>query len=227
MNNTELYHHGIDGQRWGIKHGPPYPLSRKESRAIKKREKMRKKNLEKMQKIRRESRAATKERHTSYKKAGKAAKKMTNADLNATIERLQREETYRRLVSREKEEKAATKAAKKLLNQQKQEAKDAQKKQKNQNEKKDSWVKQTGKNVLTVAINSYTKALIDGWVAKKFPKQPGLKWTKHSDGRWSVQGDEKSMNILKDIFQKFETPVDDIEAKEKRLAELEKKIENG
>ena len=188
---------------------------------------MRKKNLEKMQKIRRESRAATKERHTSYKKAGKAAKKMTNADLNATIERLQKEETYRRLVSREKEEKAATKATKKLLNQQKQEAKDAQKRQKNQNEKKDSWVKQTGKNVLTVAINSYTKALIDGWVAKKFPKQPGLKWTKHSDGRWSVQGDEKSMNILKDIFQKFETPVDDIEAKEKRLAELEKKIENG
>lgn len=26
-NHTdELYHHGIKGQRWGVRHGPPYPL---------------------------------------------------------------------------------------------------------------------------------------------------------------------------------------------------------
>lgn len=24
-----LMHHGIDGQRWGVRHGPPYPLERK------------------------------------------------------------------------------------------------------------------------------------------------------------------------------------------------------
>lgn len=24
--NAELYHHGIDGQKWGIRNGPPYPL---------------------------------------------------------------------------------------------------------------------------------------------------------------------------------------------------------
>ena len=31
-----LEHHGIEGQKWGIKHGPPYPLDRKTSKAIKK-----------------------------------------------------------------------------------------------------------------------------------------------------------------------------------------------
>ncbi len=24
--NTELYHHGIKGQKWGVQNGPPYPL---------------------------------------------------------------------------------------------------------------------------------------------------------------------------------------------------------
>ena len=24
--NTELYHHGIQGQKWGVTNGPPYPL---------------------------------------------------------------------------------------------------------------------------------------------------------------------------------------------------------
>ena len=25
---NELYHHGIEGQKWGVKNGPPYPLDR-------------------------------------------------------------------------------------------------------------------------------------------------------------------------------------------------------
>lgn len=24
--NNELYHHGVEGQKWGVKNGPPYPL---------------------------------------------------------------------------------------------------------------------------------------------------------------------------------------------------------
>lgn len=31
-----LMHHGIDNQRWGVRHGPPYPLAREISSAIKK-----------------------------------------------------------------------------------------------------------------------------------------------------------------------------------------------
>jgi hypothetical protein len=33
---NELYHHGIKGQSWGVKNGPPYPLDKAVSRAIKK-----------------------------------------------------------------------------------------------------------------------------------------------------------------------------------------------
>ena len=25
----ELYHHGIDGQKWGVRNGPPYPLEKR------------------------------------------------------------------------------------------------------------------------------------------------------------------------------------------------------
>ena len=34
----ELYlkHHGIDNQRWGVRHGPPYPLAREVANAVKK-----------------------------------------------------------------------------------------------------------------------------------------------------------------------------------------------
>lgn len=34
--NSELYHHGIKGQQWGVTNGPPYPLSKEESARIKK-----------------------------------------------------------------------------------------------------------------------------------------------------------------------------------------------
>lgn len=33
---NELVHHGIKGQQWGVRNGPPYPLDEKKSAAIKK-----------------------------------------------------------------------------------------------------------------------------------------------------------------------------------------------
>ena len=33
--NNELCHHGIDGQKWGVRNGPPYPLNRTSSGVIK------------------------------------------------------------------------------------------------------------------------------------------------------------------------------------------------
>ena len=36
-DSNELYHHGILGQRWGKKNGPPYPLSAKDHSASEKK----------------------------------------------------------------------------------------------------------------------------------------------------------------------------------------------
>ena len=36
---SELYHHGIKGQEWGDRNGPPYPLDSKTSGQVKKRKK--------------------------------------------------------------------------------------------------------------------------------------------------------------------------------------------
>lgn len=35
--STYLVHHGIEGQRWGVRNGPPYPLSRSKSAKVKDR----------------------------------------------------------------------------------------------------------------------------------------------------------------------------------------------
>lgn len=40
LYNGELYHHGVEGQKWGVKNGPPYPLgSRMSPRKAKNRAK--------------------------------------------------------------------------------------------------------------------------------------------------------------------------------------------
>lgn len=28
IKSDELYHHGVKGQRWGVRKGPPYPLTK-------------------------------------------------------------------------------------------------------------------------------------------------------------------------------------------------------
>lgn len=33
VSNDELYHHGIFGQRWGVRNGPPYPLDNEDHSA--------------------------------------------------------------------------------------------------------------------------------------------------------------------------------------------------
>lgn len=119
MSNDELYHHGIDGQRWGVRHGPPYPLERSEHNKVVER-----------------SEKASKKRNLSYSKSGKYAKQMTDKDLNDTIDRLQREETYRQLVSKKKNEKAMAKKAKAEKREAKKIYEDRQEQQKIQNDQR-------------------------------------------------------------------------------------------
>lgn len=42
--DNALFHHGIDGMKWGVRNGPPYPLERKKTRLMKKEEKTKEQN---------------------------------------------------------------------------------------------------------------------------------------------------------------------------------------
>jgi hypothetical protein len=144
---NELYHHGIDGQRWGVTHGPPYPLTRSQHRAI----------------VR--SAKASEKRNLTYKGSKKYSHRMTDEDLNKTIERLQKEETYRKLVSKDKEEnrkdrvKDASNTIKKYLGQ------------------------TIGKGIITLSENAFKKLS-----SAIFPSAPDIKWTKTSDGKYQITG---------------------------------------
>lgn len=80
MYREELYHHGIEGQRWGKRNGPPYPLNSSaksftERRAAKKAAK---KNAE----------------QEKTKTARQRAKELSDDELRAQIARLKLEDEY-------------------------------------------------------------------------------------------------------------------------------------
>lgn len=184
--NKELYHHGIDGQRWGVMHGPPYPLSRSEHRAVVK------------------SKEATEKRNISYRKSRKFAKRMSDEDLNATIDRLKREETYRQLVSKDKNDKAQKKEIKKqtkaIEKVQKKQEKDQQK-SKNQN---DGTIKKSVKEALGGGIKTMGDAGFKALAKIVFPgeKTPEGKFSRNADGRWTYAGTGKESPSELDTINK-------------------------
>ena len=50
LRDDELQHHGVKGQEWGVKNGPPYPLDKKESKNFYKTIKKSEKQQENLQK---------------------------------------------------------------------------------------------------------------------------------------------------------------------------------
>lgn len=75
--DVALEHHGVDGQSWGLRRGPPYPLSRQDKKA----------NAEK---------ARTKKRIAKKRKmVEKAAKKQEKAEAKAVKEEERKAETLR------------------------------------------------------------------------------------------------------------------------------------
>lgn len=83
MNETYLIHHGIDGQKWGVQNGPPYPLdkskySMKEKRALKK---------------------AVKDVKRSRKNANKYKVLMSDKELEDRNKRLENEKKLNKLTS--------------------------------------------------------------------------------------------------------------------------------
>lgn len=138
-NNNYLVHHGIDGQKWGRRNGPPYPLkkwmrSSAERRAVRakvrteKKQKKREESEIKKQKKREESeikkqkKAAAEEAFDRVKYYEKLKKrdisKLTDDELKTMIDRLTVEKTYYGLLkdlTPEKKQKAeswVSKAAK-------------------------------------------------------------------------------------------------------------------
>lgn len=75
-----LEHHGVDGQQWGKRRGPPYPLSRADkakNRAVAKREREKEKARKRMKKAAKkkavEEKKTAKKEHRSAEEAAKAA----------------------------------------------------------------------------------------------------------------------------------------------------------
>ena len=80
MYSQELYHHGIEGQRWGKRNGPPYPLnSSARSFAERKASKKAAKKAAKQEK---------------EKTARQRAKELPDDELKAQIARLKLEDEY-------------------------------------------------------------------------------------------------------------------------------------
>lgn len=201
MPNDELFHHGIDGQKWGVRHGPPYPLDREDHNEIVER-----------------SHDATKKRHLSYERSGKYAKRMTDKDLNDTIDRLQREETYRKLVSKEREEKKAAKLAK-------QAKKEADERYKNQNEltKKQQELQEQQQKANKKA-NSIARKVIENLLTKA-ASTAGTQVTKHLiEKHFNKPNDENTDNTDNtNIDNKPKNKEKQLEALKKRQKELESK----
>lgn len=207
MSQHELYHHGIDGQRWGVRHGPPYPLDRADHNKV----------VEKSEK-------ASKKRHLSYSGSRKYAKRMTDKDLNDTIDRLQREETYRRLVSREKAEKKAAKAAKKAKKEEKIRYENQNELAKKQQElQRDQFEQQKKANRIThkVIENLLTKAA----------STIGTQATKHLVENYFGKENKDNINIKPEEKKDNTTPrgkeiEKEIEQLEKRKSEVESRSES-
>lgn len=128
---NDLQHHGILGQHWGRKNGPPYPLDAGVSSAVKKKglrermaehkekveaKKVRKAEIKQAKQLKKEAVEAKKEQKRARKEQKVRSriqdpKKMTDEELRNKINRLQLEKQYYQLTTPEKKE-AENKAVK-------------------------------------------------------------------------------------------------------------------
>ena len=95
----ELYHHGIDGQKWGVRNGPPYPLSGATTTRMAKAAKV----TDKARTITQESNKIANTARSSYRK--KTAKRdlsdKNTKELQDYITRAQLEKRYNELLDEE------------------------------------------------------------------------------------------------------------------------------
>lgn len=109
-SSSELQHHGIKGQKWGVENGPPYPLDRQKhnkvlssvgsalkKRSEKKQEKKAAKKVAKVQK-KEQRRQEREEKRATKRNRSKSVRNMTDQQLNSNIERLRKEKEYKQLL---------------------------------------------------------------------------------------------------------------------------------
>ncbi len=98
--SSELYHHGTDGQKWGVMHGPPYPLDKNASVQAKKKKKslMTKIKDKKKGKMLQKARKAKKKEREEKEKiinsgdakaVKKIASKLTDEEMSRALSKIQ------------------------------------------------------------------------------------------------------------------------------------------
>lgn len=97
QRDLELYHHGIAGQRWGKRNGPPYPLnsSTKSSSELKAKTK---KTLSGMSE--RVEKKKTEMSKVHHERKRETIKSISDVELNKRIERMRKENEYSKLIGR-------------------------------------------------------------------------------------------------------------------------------
>lgn len=112
-----LEHHGIKGQKWGVEHGPPYPLKRGVSARIKRAAKSVKNRVEANRKQREARKVDKEERKVTRKETVQdRINKMSDEELRRRTERLKLENAYKRELPQEKEGQSFLKRSANLMN---------------------------------------------------------------------------------------------------------------
>ncbi len=104
-----IAHHGILKQKWGVRHGPPYPLDESDKTQAQKKAAAADKKEEKSESS---SKGSSSSSSSSSKK--KSVDEMTDKELNDAINRLRNEKTYKELTTDESAKKTVS-TGKKIL----------------------------------------------------------------------------------------------------------------
>lgn len=143
-----LVHHGIEGQRWGRRNGPPYPLSKAKNKKV--RERAKKEKVE----------GGTSARDISPEAKKAAEKKVSDWIAKDTIKRLKKEKRAEARVKRQ-EQRLIKKAARAEKQRERAEKKVEKALKKMEVEKKRIMTKGTPKEVLEFQENLTTQELKD------------------------------------------------------------------